>query len=235
VATSQNGWPAGTPEQLGGLDTSPVPGTRVRLPRGVRRGDVATVLHYVAGQFDRTVEPLRRGWNWGYRYRYIGGSDTLSNHASGTAIDLNAPEHPTGRRGTFAATQLRNLRRILAFCDGVVRWGGDYSGRPDEMHFEIVRNRNAVARLAKKIRAGQAARPVAPPGTTWVKGAWRPTLRIGSTGRHVRFLQRMIGGVTVDGEFGPETAARVRAYQKMRGIAADGIVGPRTWGEINKM
>jgi hypothetical protein len=48
MAHSQNGWSAGTSSAIGGLYTTNVPGTQVRLPRGVRRGDVATVLLYVA-------------------------------------------------------------------------------------------------------------------------------------------------------------------------------------------
>ncbi|GAA0492811.1 hypothetical protein Ade02nite_69580 [Paractinoplanes deccanensis] len=152
---SQNGWVAGKPEEFGGLDKSPVPGTTVKLPQGVRRGDVATVLLYVAEQFHRTVEPLRPKQCWGYAYRVIRGSSKLSNHASGTAIDLNAPAHPLGAKGTFTAKEIIAIRKILAFCDGTVRWGGDYRGRRDEMHFEIVQPASDVALIAKKIRVAR--------------------------------------------------------------------------------
>jgi len=149
---SQNGWVAGPADKIGGLDKSPVPGSSVRLPQGVRRGDVATVLYYVAAEFHRTVEPLRAKQCWGYAYRVIRGGSALSNHASGTAIDLNAPAHPLGARGTFSPEQVAAIRRILTFCSGTVRWGGDYRGRKDEMHFEIVRPAKDVAAVAQKIR-----------------------------------------------------------------------------------
>lgn len=164
MAKSQNGWSAGTPAQIGGLDTSAVPGTNVKLPQGVRKGDVATVLHYVAQQFHLHVEPLHAGWCWGYDYKQIEGGTSLSNHASGTAIDLNAETHPMGKRGTFSTAKKTAIHAILAHCDGVVRWGGDYTGRPDEMHFEIVKSATDVARLAAKLRG--TSTPVTPPATT---------------------------------------------------------------------
>lgn len=34
---------------------------------------------------------------------------------------------------------------------------------------------------------------------------------------------------TVDGEYGPKTKAAVIAFQRSKGVDADGIVGPRTW------
>src|SRR5271155_3873328 len=50
----------------------------------------------------------------------------------------------------------------------------------------------------------------------------------GSEGRQVELLQRALGGIKVDGVFGPETEAAVRAFQTSRNLTPDGVVGPLT-------
>lgn len=148
---SQNGWPASRDSTLIRVDKAfTVAG--VTFPNGVRSGDVETVLRYLCEQFHSTVEHLIKGECWGYYYKDIEGSTTLSNHASATAVDLNAPKHPMGVRGTFTAAQRAAIRAILTYLGGVVRWGGDYVGRADEMHFEINADATAVAKVAAKIR-----------------------------------------------------------------------------------
>ncbi|MCL2751557.1 MAG: peptidoglycan-binding protein [Firmicutes bacterium] len=90
-----------------------------------------------------------------------------------------------------------------------------------------------------------------PPGTPQPPQVTPPTgnppypgflLREGSRGESVRTLQTMLNKsrvlhpsvplVSVDGIFGPLTAAAVRAFQRSAGLAADGIVGPITWGAL---
>lgn len=55
-----------------------------------------------------------------------------------------------------------------------------------------------------------------------------PMLRVGSTGPAVMKWQQIIRAA-VDGKFGPQTEALTKAWQKSRGLVADGIVGPKTW------
>jgi hypothetical protein len=57
-------------------------------------------------------------------------------------------------------------------------------------------------------------------------------LRRGSTGANVRYLQAALGGLKVDGQFGPITDKAVRAFQAAQGLKVDGIVGPITWGRL---
>jgi len=60
------------------------------------------------------------------------------------------------------------------------------------------------------------------------------TISEGMTGNAVRTVQglcnaRLSGVLAVDGIFGPDTLARVRAIQGAAKITVDGIVGPQTW------
>lgn len=147
MATSQNGWPASENKAQIAVETFRV--GSVVFPGGVKAGSVAAVLGYVAGEFHHRVEPLVEGWCWGYNYRPVTGGGALSNHASGTAIDVNAPNHPYGAASrTFTAAQVKTIHKILQEVDQVVRWGGDYSGTRDEMHFEIDANLANVDRVA---------------------------------------------------------------------------------------
>lgn len=150
---SQNGWAT---EGRGCIASFPIPGGLIP----VRRGDVATVLTWCAQQWHLTVEPLKWPGCWGYADRNVRGSATvISNHASGTAIDLNAPAHPRGvpASKTMTPAQIAAVRAIVAATSGVVRWGGDYRppSQPDAMHLEINAGSREVAALAARIRAGQ--------------------------------------------------------------------------------
>jgi len=53
-------------------------------------------------------------------------------------------------------------------------------------------------------------------------------LSSGDEGRQVQLLQQALGGVSVDGVFGPETEEAVRKFQASKGLTVDGIVGPAT-------
>src|SRR3954468_5212029 len=54
------------------------------------------------------------------------------------------------------------------------------------------------------------------------------TLQLGSRGKSVKQLQRVLNVSPVSGYYGSETKAAVKRFQKRRGLTADGIAGPAT-------
>lgn len=64
----------------------------------------------------------------------------------------------------------------------------------------------------------------------------RPTLKKGSKGKQVKYLQRFLNwygyNLVVDGKFGDKTLGAVKWFQKKEGLVVDGIVGVKT---VNKM
>jgi uncharacterized protein (TIGR02594 family) len=67
--------------------------------------------------------------------------------------------------------------------------------------------------------------------TTNTSTSIRPEVKLDDVGSAVSELQHLLG-VTVDGEFGPETDAAVRAYQATHGLDVDGDVGDQTWAAL---
>jgi peptidoglycan hydrolase-like protein with peptidoglycan-binding domain len=85
--------------------------------------------------------------------------------------------------------------------------------------------------------------PTPTPTPAPVAGCTAQVLQIGSA--CVAVLQRTLntwasqgvfrlpqGPLSVDGIFGPQTQAAVRAFQAQEGLTVDGIVGPQTWGAL---
>jgi len=89
---------------------------------------------------------------------------------------------------------------------------------------------DAIEAAAAKTSGGPATKP---------PNAARPVLRNGSRGRDVRDMQLLLIGhgfplprFGADGAFGSETERAVRGFQKSRGLAVDGVCGPKTWAAL---
>jgi D-alanyl-D-alanine carboxypeptidase len=146
---SQNGWPASADQKEIDIKVFKVEGTdrKMRLQK-----DAGVILTALAAEFHAQVEPIDEGVfdDWAYAYREVRGSDSdLSNHASGTAIDLNATKHPLHAENTFTKQQAATIRELCKKYG--VRWGGDYTKRKDEMHFEIVETPDEVKERINKM------------------------------------------------------------------------------------
>lgn len=151
--TSQNGFPALVAgDKL--LHTWVIPAKNGTIQLVLRNGSAGFILAWIALRLAETIAPLKSRVvdDWGYAYRPIRGyTTTLSNHSSGTAMDLNATAHPLGRVGTWTKRQAVGIHLLLKlrWLRQAVRWGGDYHGRKDEMHFEIVAPMSTCEQVAK--------------------------------------------------------------------------------------
>ena len=149
---SYNGWPASKDPAEIGIKSYPIRGTNIKIKAAEGCG---LLLAEFAAQFHELIEPIDEGGldDWGYCYRMVRGTtDKLSNHSSGTAIDLNASKHPLGKAGTFPLAKVPMIQ-ALAKKYGLT-WGGDYRGRKDEMHFEI--NVDRIKAFAMTQKLGEA-------------------------------------------------------------------------------
>lgn len=101
--------------------------------------------------------------DWGWFVRLIAGTDVLTNHAWGLAIDVNAMTNPQGR---VLRTDMPAFVPEAAKRWGL-RWGGNYTNRPDGMHFEWIGSRDEALRFVADLKtlhaAGVAIRPQLPP------------------------------------------------------------------------
>lgn len=240
TVTSQNGWSANDRSLVASYT---VPGTTRKLV--LRKGDVSVVLLDFAAWFHKNIERIDVGQqdDWGYAERPIrGSSTTLSNHASGTAMDLNALAHRLGAYNTYPAVKIALIERKLKEYAGVIRWGHDYSGRKDEMHFEINAGYAAVKAQADRIRYRNAhpnptavrtpvvvRRPAFPPfpGNMNAK-----TIRDNAHFKQWQTQMKARGwNITPDGDGGPQSANVLVQFRHEKGIqpVSSWIVDRAAW------
>ena len=196
----------------------------VRCAGGAQPGAVA-LLNWLARQWPH-------GWSGGiYNCRPVRGRQSMSIHAEGRAVDFMLPVHQgkahesgddivrtLGARG-------RELGVQAIIWDRRIWSARSPNGRPykgvnphiDHLHIELTRK--GAASLTAAALGGT------PPTS-------RPTVRRGSRGAHVQNLQQLLGGLAVDGIFGPKTEQAVRMFQQSKGLKVDGIVGRNTWAAL---
>lgn len=160
MTVSINGWPV-PPKKLVTYD---IPGTKRRVTLD---SDAGPLLVALAADYHRTVRAIDKGtWDeGGFNNRQARNANAKSNHASGTAIDLNWSEEGAvnsawGKR-FFAQAKTRLAMAALKRRYGsVVFWGGDWSRIKDYMHWEIKpgTSRAEVIALRKKLKIDDKGR-----------------------------------------------------------------------------
>jgi peptidoglycan hydrolase-like protein with peptidoglycan-binding domain len=137
--------------------------------------------------------------------------------ATNAAAAASWPTVKSGQRGTDVKTvQLLLIHRGYSLkADGVFGSG-----------------------TAAKVKSFQKAKGLRADGivgaNTWSKLIL--TVKTGSKGNAVKALQLQLTdngyATNADGAFGTRTAEKVRAFQKAKGLKADGIAGPNTWAAL---
>ncbi len=130
-------------------------------------------------------------------------------------------------------TQYCDGRRTT--CSGMSQWGSKYLGDDNFSALQILRNyygSSIYLNTAEEI----SGIPSSWPGYT---------LTIGSSGEKVRTIQEQldvirdtysnIPSLTVDGVYGPQTAAAVSQFQKIFDLPVTGDVDYRTWYKISQL
>jgi hypothetical protein len=150
MARSQNNWTVLT-ETSRMLHQWVIPTERGDVILPLRRGTAGFLLCHFALWFDEHIEVLfGRGDDFGWAYRRIAGSTEWSNHASGTAVDLNSSSHPSGSL-TFTISDVDAIHQRLKRAYPVIRWGGDFRTTIDQMHYELASTREAAIPIAQAL------------------------------------------------------------------------------------
>lgn len=159
-----------------------------------------------------------RNHPWNYVLRYVaedGGSrETQSENATSTGGD------------TYTVQAGDSLWAIAEKVYG----SGTYYTKL--MTLNGLTNANIMVGQVLKIKDKTTTKPVQSTSST----NSLPTLRKGSKGESVRALQvlltlrgQRLAIYGTDGDFGNETEVALRAYQKIKGLTADGICGSDVW------
>lgn len=212
MSVSQNGWPVielGTDERLAIIP---------KIAGRVRKGDVEYIFKRLVKEFDARVEDVDSGKDdWGFANRNATGSSEKSDHASGTAIDVNATKHPIGVSDTFSTKQIAEIRKIVKELKGAVVWGGEWS-RPDDMHFSIAVTETELAKIVKKLKNAEKPKPVSNP-------------TIAERQRRLRYAGYFTG--TVNGVSSTAYVNAIKKYQRSQKkpftLVADGV-----WGSVTE-
>ena len=171
--------------------------------------------------------------------------------AAQPAAAVKPPVHPlakyattTLKRGSTGAAVVALQKALKVTADGQFGPQTDASVRAFQNRKKLTAN-GIVATSTWKALMGQSTAatpsrgssraPVAskaaakPAAATAYASVSKVVLRTGSTGSAVKVLQRALGGVAVDGHYGPRTAAAVSAFQKAHKLKATGVTDAKVW------
>ena len=144
---SDNGWQVSADKDSIEVKNYMVEGTTIHF--AVAKGAAPLLLAF-AKWYNEHIEPIagKTYDDWGFAYRAVRGqTEGFSNHASGSAIDINSAKYPLSKK----VMKPEKAKLIRQECDRLgLKWGGDFT-RIDEMHYEVALNPAQAALLIDKL------------------------------------------------------------------------------------
>jgi hypothetical protein len=135
-----------------------------------------------------SIDPKQSG---GYNYRNIAGTNKLSEHAFGNAIDVNWTRNARGKPGDIDPALAQKLAEEVG-----LEWGGTWQNR-DDMHFEVPRGARAPVPVQNRgLTQYAGVAPAAQPSP--VPASPQPAPRGGQDmdPTLMSFLTQLVGGGT---------------------------------------
>lgn len=174
--------------------------------------------------------------------RYLGGKTATAQPTKVASTTTKAPAKSDGllQKGDNGSAVKSLQKDLIAKGFSLPKYGAD--GDFGDETVSAVKKLQKAAGIAQDGIVGPATRKAladykkpAAKATSTAKASGSAIvpypgkiIRKGSRGKDVERVQRAVN-VKADGIFGSGTEAAVKAYQKRKGLSADGIVGPATW------
>jgi len=160
---------------------------------------------------------------------------TTTSTAPASTSPLAAYAKTTLRRGSSGAAVVALQKALKITADGAFGPKTEASVKAFQARHNLPANgvvgATTWAALMGRSTAAQApSRSTTPSRTATPYTAYLSTvLRSGSRGEAVRVLQRALGGLAVDGAYGPRTVTAVKAFQKKHRLATTGVTDSKVW------
>ncbi len=224
-AFSQNGWPASPNAAAIGVYTYTLNLGGKTFKVGLQEAAAPAFLSLIKW-FHENIEPIKL--LGGFNYREIRGQEgtgSVSNHGSGTAIDINWDDHPLAAVHTFTTAQEEAIRKKSSELG--LRWGGDYRNRKDEMHFEVANGPAVFAAL--RVRPDDDIDVIATAGKIIKVVDWGGIALTGTVGTAMAVVGG-VGMVKVAKVKGYEVDKKVMLVSVGSGLLLGGFAALLTWG-----
>ncbi|WP_044736116.1 peptidoglycan-binding protein [Geobacillus kaustophilus] len=190
----------------------------------------------ISNGIDILITETKRTEEQQRQYVASGKSKTLqSYHLVGQALDF-VPV--INGKADYNAYSRPEIQKAISYAKSLgFTWGGDWDNdgqTKDEKFVDMPHLQYDKIPYGQDVEKPKQVTPVqkvdAVSDSAVAPYPGKP-IKLGDKGKDVERIQRALK-LKVDGIFGPQTEKAVKAYQKRKGLSADGIVGLKTWNTL---